>query len=191
MIVPIVLIIFIAVMVLYVILIWLRKFQYQGVYLNFKELEEKFHGRAVAPTLATRPFFKGQINGREISIGITTERKAGRRDVYIYFTIGCSCKFQLSVISRDWMKNRDENQILDRVVLDEKYLLQSKQSIPEKELKELKKIINALPDFAYILIAETGIILELISGNLIDDTSPAIIEKIIRQLNRLALTMNR
>lgn len=176
-----------AILIIYLLLGWLRKVQYDSVITNLQDLEKPFKGKVYRPNVLSRPYFKGKVGSKEITIGFTSERKGGRRDIYLFYTLACKSPVQLSIISREWLDKRGENATGDSIpILNNNFILQSSIKIPQKLVQEIEKLISEIPAFAYILVAETGILMERISANLIDDTAKDINVKIINTLNELA-----
>lgn len=177
---------------MFFLLVWLRKVQYDSIVVNLKDLGKIYEGKVVRPNPLTRPYFKGRVNGKEITIGFTSERSKGKRDIYIHYTIACNSNNQLSIISSDWYERRkntkDDNFI---ELLGGKFLLQSRKKLSPEFVKQIEKIISGLPEFAYILVAQTGIIMERISNNLIDDTKLELNQKIIQILHEFSKKLTR
>jgi hypothetical protein len=181
-----------AFLVLYALLGWLRKVQYDSVITNFKDLEQPLKGKVFRANIFSRPYFKGQIGSNEVTIGFTSERKGGKRDIYLYYTLACQSPVQLSIISTDWLQHRGEEMESNNIpLLNNRFLLQTNSNLSQKLVKEIEKLISDIPTFAYILVAETGILMERISTNLIDDTSKDVNMRIIQTLNKLAKKLTK
>ncbi|GAB4169646.1 MAG: hypothetical protein Kow00108_03350 [Calditrichia bacterium] len=185
---PVIILIFIILFLLLVAgLLWLRKFQYDSIELNFSELGKQLGGGVARSNVFQRPYFRGDMNGKEVSIGITSERHKGNRDIYLYYTIACQSSMQLSIMNKEWLQKRENNSGHEGIAIaGGKYLLQTSQAIPSNLKTNIEKTIKQLPDFAYILVADTGIILELISTDLIEDTRVDTVMQVLQGMNTLS-----
>ena len=67
-------IIFAVVLVLYIIMILIRKSLWDTVHRNLLDVEDNYNGKVIRTGFASRPVFKGIIDGNDITINFSTEK---------------------------------------------------------------------------------------------------------------------
>jgi len=174
-------------MVLFLILVWLRKVQYDAIHRNFISMEDKFGGKVVRKSSLFRPFYAGKVKGREVRVGFTSEKYQNKRNYYVNYTLECSAKIQGSIIENKWYESRDEKSKDEmQPILDGKFWLQAKGNIPKGLSKKLETQLKNFPEFSYALIANTGMILERTTEKLADDSEAEINNTIISGMVKIA-----
>ena len=177
------------VFVVLLVLIWLRKLQFDIVHRNFLEFEDQFGGRVIRGGFAVRPRFSGVYEGRKLTISITFEGGGKHRKYYLAITLQANSPINFTIMSTDWLKRReDSSQGRQGVKIAQgKYLLEvtESQDVNELDLAELERVVEQLHPFAYILISRTGIILERLSPDIVQDTKFEVLNKMVAALNEL------
>jgi len=172
---------------MFFILVWLRKVQYDAIHRNFISMEDKFGGKVVRKSALFRPFYAGKVKGREVRVGFTSEKYQDKRNYYVNYTLECSAKIQGSIIETKWYESREEKSDDEMVpLLNGKFWLQVKGSMPKNFSKKLETQIKNFPDFSYVLVAKTGMILERTTERLADDSEAEINNTIISGMVKIA-----
>ena len=177
----------IVIMIMFLVLVWLRKVQYDAIHRNFLSMEEKFGGKIVRKSSLFRPFYAGKVKEREIRVGFTSEKYQNKRTYYVNYTLECSAKIQGSIIENKWYESRDEKSKEDMLpLLDGKFWLQLKGNVPKSILKKLETQLKNFPDFSYALIANTGMILERVTEKLVDESEAELNNMVISGMVKIA-----
>ncbi len=181
------------VFVVLLVLIWLRKLQFDIVHRNFLEFEDQFGGRVIRGGFAVRPRFSGVYEGRKLTISITFEGGGKQRKYYLAITLQANSPINFTIMSTDWLKRRENNSQARpaKKIAQGKYLLEvtESQDVNSLNLAEIEKIVEQLHPFAYILISRTGIILERLSPDIVEDTKFEVLNKMVAALNELRLAV--
>ncbi len=172
------------------ILIWVRKLQFDVIHRNLLELEDAFGGKVRRGGLASRPRYTGSYKGNKVSVSFSYESKENSKQYYIAVTMQCRSPVQFTVLSRNWLAHQaDAHQEGKNVkaIADGHYLVEVSKSHFMKKipLKKIDPIIRRLDPFAYILVAQTGMIMERVSTHLVKDTQFGVIQEIFENLFRL------
>jgi hypothetical protein len=184
-------VIFVIVAVL-ILLIWLRKVQFDAVHRNFLDLVDNFGGKVHRGGFAIRPRYSGNFKEFPVSISISSEKKEKNQNRLFYISIYYKAEgnHNFTVLSNDWLTERDpaeKSKRPFRLILKEKYRLEvAKDDILKKiDITSLEKIIETIDPIAYALVSQKGIILERISTNLIKDTEFDRLNTLLEGLCRL------
>jgi hypothetical protein len=186
-------IIFLFISLALVVLIWLRKIQFDAVHRNFLDLVDHFGGKVQRGGFAIRPRFSGEYQGFPVSISISSERKKKdqSRQFYISIYFKSPANFNFTVLSRDWLKGRNEAETNKRnfaEIVEKKYRLEGSNINIRKnlEITTIEDIIKNIHPIAYVLVSKKGMILERISTNLIKDTEFGALNKLLEGLWKLS-----
>jgi len=157
------------------ILVWFRKLQFDAVHRNFLDLEDKFGGKVMRAGFAVRPRYTGEFKGQRVTVSITYENTKDGRKYYIAATMQCASKVNFTVMSTEWLERReipDDKKRSMRYILGERFLIETPAAKLMKKLNipSIEKAVQKIAPFAYILIAKSGIVLERISTNIVEDT---------------------
>jgi CRISPR/Cas system CMR-associated protein Cmr3 (group 5 of RAMP superfamily) len=176
------------------ILIWLRKVQFDAVHQNFLDLVDKYGGRVIRDGFAIRPKFSGLFKECRLSISISSEKKTKEnpRRFYISIYYQSQGKLNFTVMSNDWLNLRQKHKAAKRItkqIAGKKYSLEVSERILLKrlDLPSIEKVINKMHPFAYVLVSHRGLILERISNNLIADTEYEKIQPLLEAMHDLSL----
>lgn len=175
-----------AVLVGILILVWLRKMQFDAVHRNLLDLVDKYGGRVVRSGFAVRPRYSGTYKDSNVSISISAEKKNKNtpRQFYISVYVQAQANSNFTVISNDWLQWRDKSDKkhrFTRAIADKKYLVEvTNQALLNRlNYKQIEHIVNKLHPFAYVLVSRKGLILERLSSDLIRDTEFAKLESLM------------
>ena len=160
---------------LLLLLVWLRKIQFDAIHQNFLDLEDHFGGRVIRNGFAIRPRFAGQYKNKEFTISITTEGGKEERKYYICVTFQGESHTNFSVMSAEWLGNQAENEDNDRCIVpiaDGQFKLETtnRARLRELDLPKIEKAVHKLVPFAYVLVGKKRIMLERISQSVVQDT---------------------
>lgn len=176
------------------LLVWLRKIQFDAVHRNFLKLEDTLGGRVVRGGFAVRPRFNGEYRGQKISISITYESGKNGRKYYIALTMQAHAPVNFTIMSTQWLDRQEiaeEKKRTTRSILRDRYLIETTNANMLKKLnfKKIENAVQQIDRFAYILVAKTGIILERVSENIVKDTEVEALSKLIEGLYALKLAV--
>lgn len=156
------------------LMLFLRKIQFDAMHQNFLELEDEIGGSVQRSGFAARPRYNGEFKGQKVSISFTTEKSDdGERRYYITVTMEARARLNFSILSAAWMGSKPPDEKRTLIPLkDGQYLLEPRNSTQLHKIKlpKVEACLDALAPFAYILMAKTGMILERTSMNISQDT---------------------
>ena len=182
---------FVLVLVVLLLLIWLRKAQFDAVHRNFLDLEDHYGGRVIRNGFAIRPKYSGVFKENRMSISISSEKKTDDhpRQFYISIYMQAPSQINFTVLSNSWLSKKTETtekkRFIKKIVRDHysievtDYAIFTRINIPR-----LEKLIESMDPFAYVLVSKRGLILERLSDNLIADTE-------FNKLNHLLSSMEQ
>ncbi len=178
------------------ILVWVRKLQYDVIHRNLLELEDAYGGKVKRGGLASRPRYVGEYKGNKVSVSFSYESKKESKHYYLAITMQCRSPVQFTVLSKDWLAEQaDAHQEGKKVkaIMNGQYLIEVTKAPMLKKipLKKVEPIIRKLDPFAYILIAQTGMIMERISKHLVRDTQFNEISETFEHLYQLQQVLER
>jgi len=159
------------------ILIWLRKMQYDAIHRNFLDLIDRFGGKVVRGGFAIRPKYMGTVEGHQVSVSISSERKHKDQSRKFYISIYSQARslVNFTILSNEWL-NMDGGETLKgrfiKLIADKSYLLEvtEKKTFNKLNFAKIEETIRGMHPFAYALISKNGLILERLSENLVRDT---------------------
>ena len=177
------------------LLVWLRKVQFDAVHRNFLDLEDHYGGRVIRAGFAVRPRYSGQYKKNKITVSVSSESSKEGRRYYIAVTMQSRPPIHFTILSRHWLEDRQSRAQKKNVIqlLDGQYLLEVPQVALLKKINVgvLNQIVEKMHPFAYVLIAKTGIILERLSTNLIKDTEFPVMQDLIHNIYQLKLAVEK
>lgn len=171
-------------------LIWLRKINFDAIHHNFLDLEDAFEGKVIRNGFAVRPRFSGKFKGQDFSVSISTERDRNGRRYYIAVSMQAKARFNLTIMSNDWLARRSDEADTGRHIRslqNGRYVLETSDSAQLKKINigRMEKIIPEMDPFAYVLVANNGMILERTSTNIVSDTKLEIMRPLLEGLYAL------
>ena len=174
------------------VLVFLRKVQYDAVHRNFLALEDRYGGKVIRGGFAVRPRYIGEIDGTRFSVSISTEKnKNGKgRLYYISFFMQKAADANFTILSLEWLGDRareHQKKQATQSIYQGKYQLEAsnKKLFKTLNLPRLEDIVGQLHPFSYALISSKGIVLERTSTNLARDTEFERINPVVEGLNQL------
>ena len=125
----------------FVVLIWLRKVQFDAVHKNFLDLVDKYGGRVIRDGFAIRPKFSGLFKDCRLSISISSEKKTEEnpRRFYISIYFQSPGKLNFTVMSNDWLNLRQKHKAAKRIT---KQIAGKKYSLEVSEKNLLKRLFH-------------------------------------------------
>ncbi len=176
------------------VLVFLRKLQFDAIHQNFLEFEDAFGGRVIRNGFAVRPRYAGSYKGEEFSISITSEKTEDERRYYIAINMHSDSQTSFTIMSKDWLGKRElspERQREAISVNDESYLLEatSLANLRSMDIPKLENIISMMHPFAYVLIGKSRILLERASVNIVQDTKLEALKPLLEGMFHLKLAM--
>ncbi len=183
-----------AIVLFFLLLIWIRKVQYDAVHRNFLDLVDNYGGRVLRGGFAVRPRFSCEYNGSKLSISISAEKKTKNRprQFYISVFLQAPANANFTVMYSDWLqpRNNDDNKKrFTHPILNKKYVVEvtDKSLFKKLDLNKIEKAVKKLDPFAYVLVSRRGLILERLSTNLIKDTEIENLENLIEGVYQLSV----
>ncbi len=187
------LLILIVILVLWAVLIYIRKTMWDAVHRNLLDLEDAYEGKVIRRSFASRPVFQGTFMDAALTINFSSERNRNDRRNYIDISYEKTCPVSLTISNRQWLESQetDEKPKEFETVYNHggtAFLLMPASQTVVKQLQETDAFINCLDemdDLSYIFFGKTGVICEFRSEQVIPDTKFDIMEKRLHLLNRL------
>ena len=175
------------------VLLFLRKVQFDAIHHNFLDLEDELGGKVIRHGFASRPRFTGTYKGQDFSINITSEKEGKERRYYIGVTMEVEASTKFTVMAADWLNRKDDssNQRKLTPLLDGKYMLEAAKpaKVYGMNLHRIEKGLAATDPFAYVLVTNHSMLLERITTNLIEDTRITPIRSLLDGMNELRLAV--
>ena len=180
------------------VLVWLRKVQFDAVHRNFLDLVDNYGGRIIRNGFAIRPKYSGTFNDKRISLSISTESKTSEhpRRYYISIYVQAPGTLNFSILSNEWRNYQEDSQDkkrYSRKIVNEQYSVEvtSNKIFRKLNLEKLEKIVLQMHPFAYVLVSKKGLILERLSENLIVDTEYSRLSILLNAINDLTEILNK
>ncbi|RMH95886.1 MAG: hypothetical protein D6681_12730 [Calditrichaeota bacterium] len=171
-------------------LLWVRKLQFDAVHQNFLDLEDNFGGQVIRAGFAVRPRYSGNFKGQRVSITFTKEGRGRGRRYYITITMQAHSRVNFSIMATGWMQTPEAGSRSNRSMTplkEGKYMLevQKKRQLKKLDLKRLEEAIAVMDPFAYVLMANSGMLLERPSVNIVEDTRFGALSRLLEGMHRL------
>lgn len=171
------LMIFAAALLLYIIMILIRKSLWDTVHRNLLDIEDNYDGKVIRVGFASRPVFKGIINGNDITINFSTEKSKSGRKTYIDFSLTNASENSLTIAEKQWLEEQGNNDTAANQTINLKnnksYVIMSSKKEKVQNLVNKKPLIKLLEQFdnlAYFFVGKTGTICEFWSDQIDRDT---------------------
>jgi hypothetical protein len=176
------------VLAILVAMIFLRKIHFDTIHRNLLDLEDKYGGKVIRGGFAIRPKYSGDYKGKKVSVTITYSKEKDGRKYYIELTMQANSKLQFSILGPNLMEGQELSPERKEKIItlgSDNYLLEvtDPSHIESLNIKRISNIVTKMYPFVFILITKTGLMLERVSNDLINDTD-------IRQLGNLFKNMN-
>lgn len=164
-------------------MILLRKIHFDTIHRNLLDLEDKYGGKVIRGGFAIRPKYSGDYKGKKVSVTITYSKEKDGRKYYIELTMQANSKLQFSILGPNLMEGQEISpERKEKIIIlgKDNYLLEvtDPSHIKSLNIRKISNIVTRMYPFVFILITKTGLMLERVSNDLINDTD-------IRQLGNL------
>lgn len=183
---------FLVLLLIWMGLIYLRKSLWDGVHRNMLDLEDNYDGKIIRHGFASRPVFKGQINGTDVTINFSTAKSKSGRRTYIDFTLTISSKLSITIAEKNWLKEQNgetpsantEVKINDNLTYA--IMPPDNRQIERLILKEeFKRSLANFDNLAYFFVGKSGTICEFWSDKIDRDTTFEIMKSRLDQIRIL------
>ncbi|MCB0280106.1 MAG: hypothetical protein KDD94_11410 [Calditrichaeota bacterium] len=166
---------FIVLIALIILMIVLRKMQYDKTHINLLDLSDQIGGKVIRKSFANQPVFQGNYNGGILQISFSKDKIGSEHVYYINFSMGISVKSTVTITSKRWLQAMDESDNLntENTVSIDGFVLRSTNKTLLKNLSESNKmqsILQKLEPFAYLLISPDGLLFDKQSTDILADT---------------------
>ena len=158
-----------AILVVWIILLYIRKSLWDVVHRNLLALEDNFEGKIIRKNFLARPVFSGKINGSQITLSFSSAKSANGRITYLNISYDLPTKTSLTLSSKKWLEEQNAGELEDYTTIEndygEKFVI---RPISNKMVKQLigntvlLEFINEFRDLAYYFSGKTGILCEFI-----------------------------
>jgi len=188
---------FLMILLVWMGLIFLRKSLWDGVHRNLLDLEDNYDGKIIRNGFVSRPVFKGQINGVDVTINFSTAKSSSGRRTYIDFTLTISSNLTITIAEKNWLKEQNsENHTVNtelKINDDLTYVImppdnQKIERITAKE--EFKRCLTKFDNLAYFFVGKSGTICEFWSEKIDRDTTFDVMKSRLDQI-RILLSILR
>jgi len=173
--------IYLLIAMLFVLLVWflmiyVRKSLWDTVHRNLLDLEDVYGGHVLRRSFLNRPYYHGQIEGVSVTINFSTEKNR-ERITYIDVSMMLKPRVNLTLSTKEWLQmHGSESQQAFQEIENQsgkKYLLKiSDQGWLNKEehQKVFHRVLDEMTNLAYLFVGKTGLICEWQSEDVANDT---------------------
>jgi len=177
---------FLALILLWFFLVWIRKTMWDAVHRNLLDLEDRIEGKVTRSGFGSRPIFHGKYEGRELTVNFSSEKKGDKRLTYIDISYAADPGLSFTVSEKSWLEDQQAGPLTDFYEwtndIGQTMLLRpasDKVVIQLFQDEKLQKALQPYSDLAYLFVGPSGIIYEFISEEVIKSTEPdALIERL-------------
>jgi len=163
--------------VIWALLIYLRKTMWDAVHRNLLDMEDHYEGRVMRASFANRPYFHGKMGTMHFTINFSSAKIDGQRVTYIDCSIEQPTAVSFSLTAKQWLEKQNAGETQDNLELqsqsgqvfiirpasDEKV----RQFVSENIFQEF---LEEFPDLAYFFAGQSGIICEWMTAEVIKAT---------------------
>ncbi len=173
------LIVFFVIILIWFLMVWIRKTMWDAVHRNLLDLEDKIEGKVTRSGFGSRPIFHGKFEGREVTINFSSEKKADKRLTYIDVSYAASPGVSFTVSEKSWLEAQQAGPVKDvhewtcetgQTMLIRPY--SDKAVVRLIKEGHLQKALRIYSDLAYLFVGPSGFIYEFISEEVIKSTEP-------------------
>jgi len=166
-----------ALLIVWALLVWVRKTMWDAVHRNLLDLEDHLEGRVMRRSFVSRPFFHGKISNQTLTINFSSEKLSGKRITYIDISYAVNVQTSLTITDKIWLEAQNPGALEDFVLLKnqqgQEFILRPASHPAVKKLikeKAFGELLDGLSGLAYIFIGKTGMICELMTEEVIKAT---------------------
>ncbi|GAB4379564.1 MAG: hypothetical protein Kow0042_29080 [Calditrichia bacterium] len=183
-------------LLVFLLLVWLRKVQFDAVHRNLLDLVDHYGGKVIRGGFAVRPRYSGTYKDLPLTVNISAERKTKNspRQFYISVFLKAASAINFTVMSNVWLGERDHSKtgkIFTRQIFNKEYVVEvaEKKFLKMLNFEKLESFVKRLHPFAYTLVSRNGLIFERLSQNLIKDTEFEVLDRTLLALYDLTTTI--
>jgi len=188
---------FFVLLLIWIGLIYLRKTLWDGVHRNLLDLEDNYDGKIIRNGFASRPVFKGRIQGTDVTINFSTARLKSGRKTYIDFTLTISAKVSLTIAEKKWLleQNGETHSANTEIIINDDltYVIMPPDNRKIERLiakDEFKRSLGKFENLAYFFVGKSGTICEFWSDKIDRDTTFDIMKSRLDQIRILLSILN-
>ncbi|HHJ53876.1 MAG TPA: hypothetical protein ENJ89_11825 [Caldithrix abyssi] len=148
------------------ILIYVRKSLWDTVHRNLLDLEDAYGGHVLRRSFLNRPYYHGQIKGVNITINFSSEKRE-ERVTYIDVSLTIKTKINLTLSTCEWLQahGSESQREFEEVQNSSGKTFLFKISNPKwlanpKHKAVFDRLIDEMEDLAYLFVGKTGLICE-------------------------------
>lgn len=186
------------ILVVWLLMIWIRKTLWDAVYRNFLDLEEAIEGLAARKSFASRPYFHGKFNGNAVTINFSSGKSDGKRLIYVDISFTAKSKISFSISEKNWLNNQNAGEPEDYSELqNSKGTTFIVRPASNKKVGRMManpivlEILDAWDDLAYLFAGGTGLICEFITEEVINATKVEAIMPRLKKLEQIAGVLSK
>lgn len=189
--------VFLVIILIWFLMVWVRKTMWDAVHRNLLDLEDKIEGKVTRSGFGSRPIFHGIFEGREITINFSSEKKGDKRLTYIDISYTAKSSFSFTISEKKWLEDQQAGPLKDFYEWTNEarqtMLLRpsSDKHVAQLHKKEsLKEILKMDSDLAYLFVGPNGFIYEFISEEVIKSTEPKALLIRLKMLETIRKAIN-
>lgn len=161
----------------WILLMYVRKSQWDTIHRNLLDLEDHYEGKVIRRGFAARPFFHGRVDGHPFTLNLSSERINDERINYVDISWDLPVKESLTIADFNWLKKRrDKNAEELKLIKSEQgkefALIHSNKGRLEQLLnsKTIQTFVSQFENLSYVFLGKTGLICEFSADNLASAT---------------------
>ena len=184
------------ILMIWIVLIYIRKSLWDVVHRNMLALEDNFEGKIIRKSFLARPIFHGKINSSQMTLSFSSAKSAGGRVTYLNISYDLPTKTSLTLSAEKWLEEQNAGELNDYSTVKndygEKFII---RPISDKLVKQLLKktilleFINEFRDLAYFFSGKTGILCEYIVDQAAEATQFEQLNKRLLLIEKLTKTI--
>ena len=185
-----ILISFIAIILLVILMIILRKMQYDKTHVNLLDLTDQIGGKVIRKSFANQPVYQGVFNDKILQISFSKDKVGSQSVYYINFSMAISVRSTLTITSKKWLADMNEESNLnpENTKIIDGFVLRSQDNSLLDSVSnsaEILVILKQLEPFAYLLISPDGLLFDQQSNDILLDTQVKRMTETISNLSDL------
>ena len=94
--------------VIFFLLNYVRKMQWDRIHINLLELADEIAGEIYRRNFLARPVFHGKYNGHELTINFSSERVGKTRSHYMDIALNKKIKSSFTISSKKWLSQQQD-----------------------------------------------------------------------------------
>lgn len=166
-----------AVILIWLFMVWIRKTMWDAVNRNLIDLEDKIEGRVTRAGFGSRPIFHGTFEGRELTINFSSERKGNKRLTYVDISYATTASVSFTIAEKSWLEAQQAGPLEDYSEWTNEagqnlILRPASEAAVHKifETGQLQETLQSYSDLAYLFVGPSGLIYEFITEEVIKST---------------------